>query len=100
MVALGRHRGKGVHAVDVGGRGLADIRLLAERDLPPASSRGREERRDLLDAYTDHVLTFVDADAMRPLTVVADTANGMGGLVVPAVTKRIPENSAGGRLLK
>jgi phosphomannomutase len=36
------------------------------------------------------VLTFVDADAMRPLTVVADTANGMGGLVVPAVMSRLP----------
>ena len=28
--------------------------------------------------------------AMRPLTVVADTANGMGGLVVPAVMARLP----------
>ena len=27
---------------------------------------------------------------MRPLTVVADTANGMGGLVVPAVLERLP----------
>jgi phosphomannomutase len=70
--------------------GLADIRLLAERDLRPASSRGSVERRDLLDAYTDHVLTFVDAGEMRPLTVVADTANGMGGLVVPAVMSRLP----------
>jgi phosphomannomutase len=70
--------------------GLADIRLLAERDLAPASSRGSVERRDLLDAYTDHVLTFVDAGAMRPLTVVVDTANGMGGLVVPAVMSRLP----------
>jgi phosphomannomutase len=69
--------------------GLADIRALAERDLA-TSSPGRVERRDLLDAYTDHVLTFVDVGAMRPLTVVADTANGMGGLVVPAVLSRLP----------
>ena len=70
--------------------GLEDIRALAEHDLPPASSSGRVEERDLLDAYADHVLTFVDADAMRQLTVVADTANGMGGLVVPAVLSRLP----------
>jgi phosphomannomutase len=69
--------------------GLADIRALAERDLA-TSSPGRVERRDLLDAYTDHVLTFVDVGAMRPLTVVADTANGMGGLVVPPVLSRLP----------
>jgi phosphomannomutase len=70
--------------------GLAEIRALAERDLEPAAELGSAERRDLLDAYADHVLSFVDADAMRPLTVVADTANGMGGLVVPAVFERLP----------
>jgi phosphomannomutase len=36
------------------------------------------------------VLSFVDAAAMRPLTVAVDTANGMGGLVVPAVMARLP----------
>ena len=35
-------------------------------------------------------MSFVDVDAMRPLTVAADTANGMGGLVVPAVMERLP----------
>ena len=36
------------------------------------------------------MLRFVDVEAMRPLTIVADTANGMGGLVVPAVLERLP----------
>jgi phosphomannomutase len=70
--------------------GLREIRDGAARDLPPASAPGVVERRDLLDAYVDHVLSFVDADAMRPLTIVADTANGMGGLVAPAVFARLP----------
>jgi phosphomannomutase len=71
--------------------GLAEIRERAERnELPPASSPGRVEERDLLDAYVEHVLSFIDASAIRPLTVVADTANGMGGLVVPAVFARLP----------
>jgi phosphomannomutase len=48
------------------------------------------DHRDLLDAYVDHVLSFVDVEAMRPLTVVIDTANGMGGLVAPAVLSRLP----------
>ena len=39
---------------------------------------------------SQHVLSFVDVDAVRPLKVVADTANGMGGLVVPAVFEHIP----------
>lgn len=44
----------------------------------------------MLSAFVDHVVSFVDPSAMRPMRVVADTANGMGGLVVPAVFERLP----------
>ena len=37
------------------------------------------------------MVSFVDTSALRPMRVVADTANGMGGLVVPAVFERIPQ---------
>ncbi|HTG46380.1 MAG TPA: phosphomannomutase/phosphoglucomutase [Actinomycetota bacterium] len=71
--------------------GLRDIRAIVETGAPaPAAEPGRVRPRDLLGAYTDHVLSFVDVDAMRPMTVVADTANGMGGLVVPPVMARLP----------
>ncbi len=71
--------------------GLRDIRAIVEAGPRPAvAAAGRVESRDLLGAYVEHVLSFVDVSAMRPLTVVADTANGMGGLVVPAVMARLP----------
>jgi phosphomannomutase len=71
--------------------GLAHIRRLAEDGPAPAvGSRGRVTERDLLDAYADHVLSFIDPSKVAPLRVVADTANGMGGLVVPAVMSRLP----------
>lgn len=71
--------------------GLADIREGAERDdAAPAAAPGGIEERDLLDPYAEHVLSFVDVGKMRQLNVVADTANGMGGLVVPAVFERLP----------
>jgi phosphomannomutase len=71
--------------------GLLEIRALVERNEPaPGTAVGRLEHRDLLDAYTGHVLSFVDAASMRPLTVAVDTANGMGGLVVPPVMARLP----------
>jgi phosphomannomutase len=71
--------------------GLREIRAIVERDdLPPAAMKGTVSHRDLLEPYTEHVLSFVDATAMRPLTVAVDTANGMGGLVVPAVMARLP----------
>jgi phosphomannomutase len=55
-----------------------------------AEAPGHVERRDLLADYAAHVRSFVDIDALRPLRVVADTANGMGGLVVPAVFDGLP----------
>jgi phosphomannomutase len=58
--------------------------------LERASARGKVERQDLLSAFADHVRSFVDPAGLRPLRVVADTANGMGGLVVPAVFEKLP----------
>ncbi len=75
--------------------GLADIQGLAESylaagDVPSAGRLGEETSRDLLDAFATHVVSFIDPTQLRPLKVVADTANGMGGLVVPAVLERLP----------
>jgi len=71
--------------------GLREVRALVEGgEKPSVSALGRVEERNLLDAYVEHVLGFVDVGAMRPLTVAVDTANGMGGLVAPAVLSRLP----------
>ena len=74
--------------------GLPEIQATAQRVLNgevvlPAAKAGRSTQRNLLSAFVDHVLTFVDVSKLRPLRVVADTANGMGGLVVPAVFERL-----------
>jgi len=75
--------------------GLAEIRdvtqAILDGDAPsPAEVRGTRESRDMLDAFIDHVLSFVEVSALKPMRVVADTANGMGGLVVPALFDRLP----------
>jgi phosphomannomutase len=76
--------------------GLDDIKAVAHTVLdgsgPAAAARtGAASQRNLLEAFVAHVLTFVDTTSFRPMRVVADTANGMGGLVVPAVFARIPQ---------
>ena len=76
--------------------GLAEIRAPrrrgARRQRRPAAIRARQpsSARDLLGAFADHVRSFVDVDRLAPLSVVADTANGMGGLVVPKVFAGLP----------
>ncbi|MGQ0825204.1 MAG: phosphomannomutase/phosphoglucomutase [Actinomycetota bacterium] len=51
---------------------------------------GKVEHIDLLEEFAAHVRSFVDSSVLRPLRVVADTANGMGGLVVPKVFEGLP----------
>jgi phosphomannomutase len=72
--------------------GLGTIKALATTGLDPVApeARGSRSELDLLAAYADHVRSFVDVAALRPMKVVADTANGMGGLVVPAVFEGLP----------
>jgi phosphomannomutase len=71
--------------------GLQEIKAMAAAGLAPAEGpEGGYERLDLLRDFAAHVRSFVDTNALRPLKVVADTANGMGGLVVPAVFEGLP----------
>jgi phosphomannomutase len=49
----------------------------------------------MVGEYVDHVLGFVEPERMAPLTVVGDTANGMGGLVLPAIFERLPMKLVG-----
>jgi phosphomannomutase len=74
--------------------GLADIKVGAEEALRTGSAAGPAVggygQTELLDEYAAHVRSFVDVAALRPLRVVADTANGMGGLVVPRVFSELP----------
>ncbi|MDC5698483.1 phosphomannomutase/phosphoglucomutase [Intrasporangium calvum] len=72
--------------------GLAEVRDLAQWLLdggsglgPATSGRGELEVRDLLAEYGAFLRGLVDLSGSRPLKVVVDAGNGMGGLTVPAV---------------
>jgi phosphomannomutase len=69
--------------------GLVEIRDRArdylDDGLPPAGVVGSVEQVDLLAAYAQHLRSLVDLAGIRPLRVVVDAGNGMGGYTVPAV---------------
>ncbi|MFE4832478.1 phosphomannomutase/phosphoglucomutase [Streptomyces sp. NPDC056672] len=75
--------------------GLAEIRTLVEGWLetgapPPAARPGTTARQDTLTDYAAHLLSLVDLSAIRPLKVVVDAGNGMGGHTVPTVFEGLP----------
>ena len=74
--------------------GLEEVRTDAQKALVTGSDLGPEtggfDAQDLLEDYAGHVRSFVDVSALHPLKVVADTANGMGGLVVPKIFESLP----------
>ncbi|HVL51732.1 MAG TPA: phosphomannomutase/phosphoglucomutase [Actinomycetota bacterium] len=70
--------------------GLREIRQFAEEGLQDVPVPGNLTEQDVLERFVEHCLKVVDVSRMRPLKVAVDAANGMGGLVVPAVFDRLP----------
>jgi phosphomannomutase len=74
--------------------GLREIEALTNELLsaprPSSGPLAPLDHRDILGEFAEHVRSFVDVTSLRPLHVVADTANGMGGLVVPRVLEGLP----------
>jgi phosphomannomutase len=80
-------------ALPVGGEsGLLDIRdrALNVSGRTMSGTRGRVEPYDIWPAYVARVLSFVDIEAIKPLRVVIDAANGMAGAMLPPVLERLP----------
>ncbi len=69
--------------------GLVRVRERAQEILDsgegPQRTEAKVEHRDVLADYAAHLRTLVDLSGIRPLKVVVDAGNGMGGYTVPAV---------------
>ena len=73
--------------------GLAQIREWTEQgsrfDRQP-DRVGSVSSRDVLAEYAAHLRSLVDLSGVRPLKVVVDAGNGMGGYTVPVVLSGLP----------
>jgi phosphomannomutase len=80
-------------ALPVGGEsGLLDVRdrALAVSGRSRGQTPGQVQEYDIWPAYVERVLSFVDLDALKPLRIVIDAANGMAGAMLPPVLERLP----------
>ena len=74
--------------------GLLDIKRLAEANqFAPvdAAARGGYEKRSVLNEYLDHLLGYIDNEAIRPIKLVMNAGNGAAGHVVDAIEKRFAD---------
>jgi phosphomannomutase len=72
--------------------GLAQIEELTNKFLeqPASGDLAPLTSRNLMDEWVSHVHSFVDLSKLRALKIICDTANGMGGFVVPKVFAGLP----------
>jgi len=79
------------NAVPLSGDGkLSEIhRLIESGSLKKAGKPGRVTRRNIIPAFVDHALSFVDVSKIRPFKIAIDAGNGMAGIIVPEVFKRL-----------
>jgi phosphomannomutase len=72
--------------------GLTEIQHEVEAQTPPTEGvkPGVLETRDLLSDYVAYLRHLVDLSTSRPLKIVVDAGNGMGGHTVPAVFDGLP----------
>ncbi|RJQ78535.1 phosphomannomutase/phosphoglucomutase [Amycolatopsis panacis] len=71
--------------------GLTEIRDTVEQGVPVfEGSRGSVTERDVLGEYAGYLRSLVDLSGSRPLKVVVDAGNGMGGHTVPTVFAGLP----------
>lgn len=64
--------------------------IQSDSHLVKSPSRGVAVREDIGDSYAEHCLSFINVSKVRPYKVVIDAGNGMAGLTLPPVLKKLP----------
>lgn len=76
-----------------GDEGIQDMRQLIEQDQfpPTAATPGTKESWDVMEEFIDKMTSLIDVKALKPMKIIADTANGMVGPSLTALMKRLPQ---------
>ena len=73
-----------------GDSGLREIQARAEENRFTKRERGSLKPLDTAPAYIDHLLSYIDVGALKPLQIVVNAGNGGAGQVVDRLEPRLP----------
>ena len=74
-----------------GDTGLNEIKTLAEEGkFPPSSRSGTLTQEDTKAAYIEHLLSYIDLSALKPMKVVVNAGNGGAGAIVDLLEPHLP----------
>ncbi len=74
-----------------GNDGLFEIRdMLLNDELETSGQKGQVITRDIYDDYAKKLLSLIDKSKVKPLKIVVDAGNGVGGFAVEKVFKYLP----------
>jgi phosphomannomutase len=84
-IKLSRAGARGI-SIDTGLAAIRDrAKVFVESGVPQVATTGAFRELDSLAGYAEYLRHLVNLSAIRPLKVVVDAGNGMGGHTVPAV---------------
>lgn len=72
--------------------GLQKIKSIIEKNKYNQDKyikKGKILKRDILDNYARHVLSFIDTNSINRLKIAVDAGNGMAGKIIPIIYKKL-----------
>jgi phosphomannomutase len=73
-----------------GDAGIGDVKAEIEAGLGHAPGGGSLEEVDVWEEFRAHALSFIDPAKVKPMKVVVDGGNGMGGPMVGPILEKLP----------
>ncbi len=71
--------------------GLFDIRdAVISSSFKASPKTGTVRKKDVGEAWVEHVLNFIDSSSLRPLKIAVDAGNGMAGKIFPEIEPYLP----------
>lgn len=71
--------------------GLFEVRDIAMDDnLTPIETPGTVVEKDIVEDWIAHVLSFIEADKLKPIHLAVDAGNGMAGKIFPELEPYVP----------